>query len=160
MNPPDNQSMPSAESLAASHRAPHAAPARQTVRPRSLWFGLFGGPAAWSVQLLINYSVTAHFCYPKNIPLSEPSFGGMWMIAAVVNALMLLVTLSAGATAITSWRSARDEMVGSHNALLEDGTGRIRFMAYAGMLVSGLFLLALIMSAMPLFIVPACSYGA
>jgi len=51
-------------------------------------------------------------------------------------------------------------MIGTHDALLEDGTGRIRFMAYAGMLVSGLFLLALIMSAMPLFIVPACSYGA
>lgn len=145
---------------AVLHQASHPAPARSTVRPVLLWFGLFGGPAAWTVQLLVNYTVTAHFCYPKSIPLAEPSFDGMWTIAVVVNGLMLLSTIAAGATAIASWRTARHEMAGSHNALLEDGTGRTRFMAYAGMLVSGLFLFALIMSAMPLFIVPACSYGA
>lgn len=140
--------------------ASHPAPGRHTVRPLLLWFGIFGGPAAWSLQLLINYTVTAHFCYPKDLPLAAPTYGGMWTIAVVVNGLMLSFTLAAGAVAIVSWRTARDEMVGRHNALLEDGTGRTRFMAYAGMLVSGLFLLALIMSAMPLFIVPACSYGA
>ncbi|HEY5086153.1 MAG TPA: hypothetical protein VII66_02230 [Gemmatimonadaceae bacterium] len=146
--------------LDISHPAAHDASARHVVRPFFLWFGLFGGPAAWSLQLLINYTVTAHFCYPKDLPLAAPTYGGMWTIAVVVNGLMILLTLVAGATAVVGWRTSRDEMIGTHDALLEDGTGRIRFMAYAGMLVSGLFLLALIMSAMPLFIVPACSYGA
>ncbi len=150
--------------LAASARmhaeASHPAPSRHAVHPRSLWFGLFGGPAFWSVQLLVNYAVTAHFCYPKYLPLSAPTYGGMWAIAVMVNGLTLLGTLGAGATAIASWRTARDEMTGRHNALLEDGTGRTRFMAYAGMLTSGLFLFAIIMSGMSLFIVPACSYGA
>lgn len=142
------------------HSAAHPAPARHDVRHLFLWFGLFGAPAAWSLQLLINYTVTAHFCYPKDLPLAAPTYGGMWTIAVVVNVVMILVALAAGATAIVSWRTSRDEMIGRHNELLEDGTGRTRFMSYSGMLVSGLFLLALIMSAMPLFIVPVCSYGA
>ena len=142
------------------HAATNHTPARQVVRPFSLWFGLFGGPVAWSLQLLINYPLAAHFCYPKNLPLAAPTYDGMWVTAVVVNGLMILLTLGAGATAIISWRTSRDNIVGPHDALLEDGTGRVRFMAYAGMLVSGLFLFALIMSAMPLFIVPVCSYGA
>lgn len=144
-----------------SHDEPlHLASRRHGVRLRALWFGLFGGPAFWTVQLLVNYVVTAHFCYPKDLPLPEPTYGGMWAIVVVVNGLMLLGTLGAGATAFACWRRARAEMSGRHNELLEDGTGRTRFMAYSGMLTSGLFLFAIIMSSMSSFIVPACSYGA
>ncbi len=133
---------------------------RHTVHSRRLWFGLFGGPAAWSVQLLVNYPLAAHFCYPGKVPLSEATFGGLLAVLISVNALMLLTTLAAGATSIVIWRAARDRADGPHDPVLETGPGRVRYMAYAGMLLSGLFLIAVLMSAMPLFIVPACSYGA
>lgn len=151
---------PLAASATMPAEASHPAPSRHAVRLRALWFGLFGGPVFWSLQLLVNYAVTAHFCYPKYLPLSAPTYGGMWAIAVAVNGLTVLGTLGAGATAIASWRTVRDEITGRHHGLLEDGTGRTRFMAYAGMLTSGLFLFAILMSGMSLFIVPACSYGA
>lgn len=133
---------------------------RQTARSRWLWFALFGGPAAWSVQLLVNYPLAAHFCYPGNLPLNTPTFGGLRATLIAVNVLMLLTTLAAGTASIVIWRGARDRMAGAHDPLLEGGSGRVRYMAYAGMLFSGLFLIAVLMSAMPLFIVPVCSYGA
>lgn len=133
-----------------------AAP-RHTTRSRwLLWFGLFGGPAAWSIQLLVNYPLAAHSCYPRNVPLSEPTFGGLWTTLIAVNAIMLLITLAAGAAAMASWRGARDSATGPHDMVLESGAGRVRNMAYAGMLFSGLFLIALLMSALPLFVVPMC----
>jgi len=139
-----------------------AQPTRATpdVRHALLWFGLFGGPVAWSLQLLINYPLMAHACYPGKLPLGAPTNARTWAVAVTVNALMILVALGAGATAISTWRRSRAQMAAEHKGLLEDRPARTHFMAYAGMLVSGLFLFALIMSAMPLFIVPACSYGA
>ena len=136
-----------------------AAPPR-AARSRWLWFALFGGPAAWSVQLLVNYPLAAHSCYPGSVPLTTPTFGGLWTALVAVNVLMLLTTLAAGTTAIVIWRRARDRTASSHDPVLEDAGGRVRFMAYSGMLVSGLFLLAVLMSAFPLFIVPMCTYGA
>ncbi len=137
-----------------------SAPPRQTALSRWLWFAVLGGPAAWSIQLLVNYPLAAHFCYPRNVPLSKPTFGGLWTALITVNAIMLLTTLAAGAAAIVIWRSARDQATGPHDPVLESGAGRVRYMAYAGMLVSGLFLFAILMSGLPLFIVPVCSYGA
>jgi len=136
------------------------APPTPDVHHAFLWFGLFGGPAAWSLQLLINYPLMAHACYPGKLPLGTPTSGRAWAVAVAINALMILITLAAGATAISTWRRSRGELAAEPRGLLENRPARTHFMAYAGMLVSGLFLFALIMSAMPLFIVPACSYGA
>ncbi len=136
------------------------APSQHDVPLRALWFGLFGAPAFWSVQLLVNYAATAHACYPKDLPLSVPTFGGTWAVAVAVNGLMLLGAAAAGATAIASWRRARHEMRERHAGLRQDGMGRTHFMAFAGILSSSLFLSAIIMSAIPLFVVPVCSYGA
>lgn len=141
----------------AGHRLP---PGRTTNSRWLLWFGLFGAPAAWSIQLLVNYPLAAHSCYPKGVPLNEPTFGGLWTALIAVNLLMMLTTLAAGAAAIVIWRNARDRSSGSHDPVLESGVERVRYMAYAGMLVSGLFLLAVLMSALPLFIVPVCGHGA
>ena len=139
---------------------PHADQSNPDVHHVFLWFGVFGGPAAWSLQLLINYPLMAHACYPGKVPLGAPTSGRAWAIAVTVNALMILVALAAGATAISMWRRSRTQLAEETKGLLENRPARTHFMAYSGMLVSALFLFALIMSAMPLFIVPPCSYGA
>lgn len=148
--------------MTTSMQRPAGQPAvpREPGHSRWIWFAIFGGPAAWSIQLLVNYPLAAHFCYPGRVPLSQPTFSGLWSALLIVNVLMIVVTLAAGATSIATWRAARDRTVGAHDPVLESGPGLVRFMAYAGMLVSGLFLFAVLMSAMPLFIVPVCSYGA
>ena len=144
-----------------SQSASYPLPQRHSAYSRwLLWFGLFGGPASWSIQLLVNYSLAAHFCYPRNVPLSTPTFGGLWMTLIAVSVLMSLTALAAGAAAASIWRKTREGTSGTHESVMGSDAARVRFMAYAGMLVSGLFLFAVLMSAFPLFIVPVCSYGA
>jgi len=130
------------------------------MRTRALWFGVFGGPLFWSLQELVNYTITAHFCFPRALPLAAPSFGGTWTVALVVEIAALIGALVAGLVSWRSWRLTKGEAEREHGAVLDTAEGRTRFMAYAGMLSSGLFALAIILSGFALFIVPACLYGA
>ncbi len=136
----------------------HPAPARYAVPASLLWFGLFGAPLLWSVQELVGYATTAHRCYPASVPLSGTSPGGAWVLALAVTILALLVSLAAGGTALHAWRrSAHERAAGDEEAsLLEVGEGRTRFMAFGGLLLSGLFLIAVIFSGIGLLFVSRC----
>jgi hypothetical protein len=140
----------------AAHSAAHPAPAEHRVALAALWFGLFGAPTIWSIQLMLNYSLVAHACYPASEPLSAPVFGGLRGTVIAASVVALAVALGAAATAWRSWRATRQEHRGGEEALLEVGEGRTRFMALAGLLVSGLFILGVIMNAIPLFIIQPC----
>jgi hypothetical protein len=126
------------------------------VAPPALWFGLFGAPAAWSVQLLVNYALVAHACFPKSEPLASPALGGLHAIVLGTSFAALAIALAAAVTAGRSLRGSRHESHGGNGALLEVGEGRTGFMALAGVLVSGVFLLGIAMNAIPLFLVSPC----
>ena len=128
----------------------HPAPARDRTANRALWFGLFGAPAAWSVQTLVNLAVAAHACYPRLEPLASPMIPGVRVIVIVVSAIALLVAASATVVAWRAWshtrrehheNSGRASRHGHHTAVLETGEGRTRFMAFAGFMMSVTFLL-------------------
>ncbi len=139
--------------------ARHPSPHRHRVTPRALWFGLYGAPAAWSVQVLVGFAMSAHGCYPRAIPLASPVIG-VRAIALLVTAVAAGLAIAAGVTALVSWRTTREEMDGREEALLEIGDGRTRFMALSGVLVSILFLLAIGLSYLSIAVVPPCTYGA
>src|SRR5438309_836962 len=82
----------------------HPAPSRGRVSLVALWFGLFGGPAAWSVQTLVNLSLASHGCFPRWQPLATPALGGLRGIAFAVSVGVLGVCVAA---VVTSWRSWR-----------------------------------------------------
>lgn len=143
--------------MAAPAPAPaHPAPAAHGVARAALWFGLFGAPLVWSLQLLVNYALVAHACYPRSEPRATPVFGGLWTFTLVASLVALAVALGAGGTAWRSWRISRHEHRGDAGESLEVGEGRTRFMALAGMLMSGIFLLGIVMAAIPLFLVTPC----
>ena len=89
-------------------------------------------------------------------PRATPFFGGLWTLVLVVSLAALAVAAAAGGTAWRSWRTTRAERPGGPEHLLESGAGRTRFMALAGLLLSGLFFLGVMMAAIPLFLVPPC----
>lgn len=134
----------------------HPATAAHAVGLGALWFGVFGAPLVWSLQLLLGYSLVAHSCFPGAEPRATPVIGGLWSILLVVSVGAAVVALAAGGTAWRSWRMTRQEHRGDHGELLEVAEGRTRFMALAGMLLSSLFLLGIVLNALPLFLVPAC----
>lgn len=111
------------------------------VRSRTLWLPILLGPFLWALTEVVLYPLSAQGCYVGFIPSSVPPaetgerwFGGIWVVVAIVlTALALMV-------AIRSWRS-----IGA-----EDGGGdavavRVRFMALAGLIISGVFLYAIVM---------------
>lgn len=145
---------------ASGSAEPHPAPHRGNVPPAALWFGLSGAPAVWSIQLMVNYATVAHSCYPRAVPLSTSIFGALWATVLAVNLLTLAGALAAGGTALWTWHRTKSEKEGRKEALLEVGEGRTRFMAFAGILVSALFLIGILFNAATLFVIPPCTYGA
>jgi hypothetical protein len=128
----------------------HPAPGRDTVQPSLLWFGIFGAPAAWAVQTIVNYGLVSHYCYPGREPVRVPAFHALRGTGALVSGIVVLVTLLALITATRSWSATRHGHAAEHHELLEVGEGRARFMAFAGVLLSVVFLFAVLMNALPL----------
>jgi hypothetical protein len=132
------------------------APAIRAVAPPVLWFGLFGAPAVWSLQLLTTYALVAHGCYPDAEPMTIPVVPGLRTLVLGAGAAALAVAIFAGSLAWRSWRAAQYEHQGEHEGLLEAGEGRIRFMALAGMLLSAVFVLGIVMNIVPVLLLRPC----
>jgi hypothetical protein len=146
--------------------AGHPAPERQRVGLGALWFGLAGGPAAWSIQMLVSLPVAAHACFPRLTPLSSPSFGGVRGVVFLLGVMAFGVSALAAGVAWRTWSRTRQEQqeasgAGAHHdasvALLETGEGRTRFMALAGVMTSLTFLLVTAAHAATLFLVAPCA---
>jgi hypothetical protein len=136
--------------------AVHPASTGRVAAPLALWFGLFGAPVAWSLQLLSSYALVAHGCYPDAEPMTMPVVPALETLVLGTGAAALVVALLAGGSAWRSWRATRHEHEGGHEALLEAGEGRTRFMALAGMLLSAVFVLGIVMNVVPLLMLRPC----
>lgn len=136
----------------------HPAPSRGAVSPSALWFGLFGAPAAWSIQLLIDYPLAAHACFPHIVPLRAPFMGQglFWTALVVVNIVAVFVSVAALVVAYRSWHATRDEAAGATHQALDTGDGRTRFMAMASVMSAVLFALAAVTHGMSLLLVTPC----
>jgi hypothetical protein len=133
----------------------HPAPARHAIHPAALWFGLFAAPLLWSAQELASYALVAHACYPRTTLLGAPMYGAEGL-AIVVGVVALAVGVAAGLTAYRAWRVSRTEDEGEQERLLDVGEGRTRFMAFAGLLLSSLFSLAIAFNLGAIFLLPTC----
>jgi hypothetical protein len=107
-----------------------------------LWFGVLGGPLAWTAHLIV--------CYLLVIPVCQD--GGILGL----HLISLGLTLIAAATGIVSWRIWRRSLdtadVGVH------GTGgRRSFMAFYGMLSGILFTASIIVAWIPIFLINPCA---
>jgi hypothetical protein len=136
----------------------HPAPQRHHVGLPALWFGLFGASAAWAAELITNYALMGHFCFPRDTPLASPTFGGVRALAIVIDAVLLIVGVCALLVALHSWNATRYRRNDEHHEVAEIGEGRTRFMAMAGILVSGIFVYGLLMAGIPVIAMPVCTF--
>jgi hypothetical protein len=109
-----------------------------------LWIPLFAGPVLWSLSEIVLYPVSAQGCFTGFLhPAVAPDatgarwFDGIWVMVSVVLAALALLL------ALRSFRRAR-EGNGATDAVLV----RVRFMSYAGLIVSAVFLYAIVINGL------------
>ena len=134
----------------------HPAPHRNRVGLTALIFGLAAAPAAWNAQLLFSVGLSAHACYPRDVPLTLPIWIGLWEILLAIGVMGLALAISGGVVSWRNWRLTFEEAAGSAHHLLDFGEGRTRFLAMFGILTSFLFALGLLFSTAAVFVVPLC----
>lgn len=107
-----------------------------------LWIGLLGTAVIWAVQLQFNYALVPWAC----------SSGNKWVLY-VSSLVFLLCGAVPGWVGWKCWK-ASDQGKGADRESARDG--RRRFMALAGMMMSGLFFLLMLAQAIPNFFVNPC----
>jgi hypothetical protein len=146
--------MTEASGVTESHPSPH----RQQVTLASLWFGLFGAFAAWSIQVPLAYALVSHSCYPARMPLARPLLGMLRPLTIGISLVALGVAIASAAMAYRGWKRTGGEAPGQHLELLEVGEGRSRFMALGGVLTSVLFAVAIILTGAGVIAMSPCSW--
>jgi hypothetical protein len=147
-----------AEAQAEIEFALHPAPHRGKVSLAALTFGLVAAPAAWALQLVVNYSLASHVCFPGYRPLASVAngWGSVWSVLLTIELVALAVAIAGGITAYSSWQATREEAAGETTHLVEAGRGRTRFLALWALFTSLAFSFALLFSLTGLFVVPLC----
>lgn len=121
-----------------------------------LWFGLFGAALAWSLQELLAYAVVAHACYPDWRPRYVPVTAGTWTLALAVAIVTAAIGGLALAAAWRSWGRAASRSREAAERDLQIGEGRVRFMAFGGLLVGGMVMFAVLLNLLAFFLLPVC----
>jgi hypothetical protein len=111
-----------------------------------LWLGLFGAPAAWTVQHIVGYGLTEASCQEAgqsvwHVPLDA------WTI--VVTGVTLAVALAGAAAGIATMRRTRD-------AGTEPPGARIRFLATVSLTTTPLFIAIMLMTGLGTLFTTAC----
>jgi len=135
--------------MAASARpatALGAQPAPDGMSWSLMLFCLAGGPVAWSVQLLVNYALASHACYPYDVPSAHvlPGWHWVWPLVLVLNLIAVAVALAAGFLSLRTWRAS-------------PGASAARFLSLCGIMSGFGFLAAIIFDTVVVFAVPTCA---
>ncbi len=116
------------------------------VSELALWFGVLGGFLAWAAHLGVSYSLVPYVC----------GTGREWALHLVT---VGTAAVAAAATGV-AWR-ARSRLDGNgEDRSGEEGVarrlGRQRFLAVAGLLLSGFFLALILVEGLPALLMDAC----
>lgn len=111
----------------------------------TLWFGVLGGALAWTVQFLTLYALSEGACLTALGQLELLGASGVTVLildVTLVTALVALAATYAGYLTWTRWR---------HHA--DSGAA---FMGLAGAGLSGIFLVSILIQALPALLVRGC----
>ena len=129
--------------------------AREITRQESrgtlvLWFGMFAGPAAWVLHLMLGYMTEDIIaCTAGSSTQGEILGFGVRPVVIAIHVVLISVTLLALVVSITAWRRLRasDD---------RDREGRPAWMALVGILDSVLFALIIAAGFVPPLVLDVC----
>ena len=141
----------SAEASPAFHdgRGPHVA----TPSALRLFYPLLAPPFLWAFQLMLNFGLSSHACFPSGAPRADflPGWERAWQWALAVN---IVCAVASGLGLLLSgsrWLSMRR---GSRAGEQDDV---LRVLLLSGVLVSALFTVAILFNTVYLGILSTCS---
>jgi len=116
---------------------------------RSLWFGVLTGPLAWLVHLTVSYVLASLTCLRVWPGFTIFGWSGGLVMMIVFTLAMLALIATAGWLAFQHWRRLSRRTDGR-------GNGFDRWMAFSGVLVSGMFFVAVLYAGLPAVILQPC----
>ena len=111
----------------------------------ALWFGLFGGAAAWTVHLMLAYAAAEFGCVGR---LGERGYLGISMVAWLEIALTVATTLASGTATVVAYRGHR--RLRSGEAAGDAAVAAECYTAWAGVLTSGMFTFIILFESIPI----------
>lgn len=148
-----------AEDFVAYSLAHHPAPHRQRIGAGALAYAVFAAPLLCGLDLVIDYALVGHACYPGDEPLSAPfhGFSGVWLGVLAIHLVTLVLILSGGWVAWRIWARTGPPRSHTHH-LLERGEGRDRFLGIVGMAFAVMFFGITAAETVGMAMVRLCAY--
>jgi hypothetical protein len=103
-------------------------------------FGVAAGPAGWIAQLVVNYAVSSHLCFPGDAPRAAAPPAGEHGVLLTVSLACLALALSGLWVSISGLRRSRAAVA---EGALATAPGRSRFLAMCGVLSASAFAIAI-----------------
>ena len=130
--------------------APEEVSKREAQGSFLLWFGVLGAPLAWTIQLLLTYSLEEWFACSRSVQDSGEVLGlGVRTVATAITSALALVALAAGIVSVSCFRNLRRKSGG-------DALERAHWMALAGIMNSVLYLMIILLSYGPPALLEVC----
>ncbi len=134
----------------------HPAPHRERVSDVLLFGTLLAAPLAWSAQLLLNYGIASHACFPADAPRAAPIWGWLHSGLLAINLASLVIAIAATVVSLIIWRRTSKEAAGGHHHLIDVGQGRTRFFAIWGVWSGVWFIVQILFGTIAAIGVPGC----
>ncbi len=141
----------SAQASPAAHKGFRT---RETkVSALQLYYPLLAPPLLWAFEMIVNFAVSSHACFPSGAPRADflPGWEQAWRLALAVNVACAAAAALGLALSASLWRSLRRRA--------DEGTDSqlLRVLAVSGLLVSALFTLAILFNTLSLGMLSTCS---
>ena len=148
-----------ADDIVAYSLARHPAPHRERVSLTALLYGLFAAAIFWAGDLMVDYGLVGHACYPGDLPLRQPTadMGFVWPLVLAFHLLTLVLIASGFLVSLRNWRVTGPPEGHVHH-LIERGEGRTRYFGIIGMGFSTMFFMITAAETVAMALVPLCSY--
>ena len=134
---------------------------RSAARHRLLLYGLLVPPFVWAVELYLNFGLASHACFPEVSPRASflAGWDRIWIVLLVVNIVSAAICAIGLLASGYSWRRLRNErpVAQEVGGAPYPSQGRLTSFAVSGLMVSGLFTLAILFNTISLWALSTCS---
>lgn len=128
----------------------------------ALLFGLLAPPLVWAIQLYLNFGLASHACFPGETPRATFLSGWeqLWIALLAVNVVCAAICAIGLFASGYSWRRLRGQpavVAGAPGERTHGAGDRLRSFAVAGLMVSGVFTVAILFDTVYLWALSTCS---